>query len=375
MPDIPTTGLFDSTRWIIQLFLRLYLLCLAPITVFQRSLIYHPTRCDRMPASQFKSMQQVVDVTVRTHDGLDLHGWLVLAGTSTAFDRVDARDALRDGRPVVLYFPGNAGNRSMRWTQFDVMASLGAHMLLVDYRGYGDNPGKPSEAAFAGDARSIWNHLTTELGVAPRRIVIYGESLGGGVATRLASDLCLEGIEPGGLILQSTFSSLAAAGQIHFPFVPVSLLLTDRFPSDKRIPNVTCPILQIHGLRDSVVPFVIGQQLFEAAPPKSSNGIRKRQIAMPDTDHNDVYTNLFNHKNGLKDGLRTFLEETKQRSELEPEQPRDAQSPSAASEPPGEPSSLISVDRPIIGGIILVALAAFTSWLSPKRRRKTTETN
>lgn len=367
MPDVPASSLLATTRWLLQILIRLYLLVLAPITLFQRSLIYQPTRSDRLSASQFKSMQQVVDVTIHTSDGLKLHGWLTLAGTSTAFDPVDVKQALSDGRPVVLYFPGNAGNRSRRSIQFDVMNGLGAHMLLVDYRGYGDNPGKPSEGAFARDARTVWNHLNHDLSVVPHRIVIYGESLGGGVATRLASDLCREGIQPGGLILQSTFSSLAAAGQYHFPLVPVSILLADRFPSDKRIKDVTCPILQIHGLEDSVVPFAIGQRLFDAAPPASSQGIPKRLIAMPGTDHNDVYMNLFNRENGLEDGLKDFLDAAQRRSESEAAAttPADSHTPLPATT---EASTTLPVDRSIIGSIILLTLACGVWWFGQSKK-------
>jgi fermentation-respiration switch protein FrsA (DUF1100 family) len=279
--ETPPKSLAATTRHLIQLALRVYLLCLTPITFFQRSLIYQPHRCERLWASSARLLIAVTDVTVRSHDGLELHGWLTLAGTSRRSDSIDVKQLLAAGHPVVLFFPGNAGDRSRRAAQFDVFGSLNAHVVLVDYRGYADNPGKPSEANFARDARSVWNHLTQELGVPPQRIVIYGESLGGGVATRLASELCLEGIEPGGLIVQSTFSSLVTVAQSHFPIVPVSLLLVDRYPSDRRIAEVTCPILQIHGQQDTIVPFWIGQNLFDASPEKSSQGIAKQQIVMP----------------------------------------------------------------------------------------------
>ncbi len=354
MSETPPKSLATTTRHLVQLALRVYLLCLAPITYFQRSLIYHPSRCERLLAGD-------ADITVRSHDGLELHGWLILVETSRGADSVDIKPALAAGQPVVLFFPGNAGNRSDRGIQFQVLGSLNTHVLLVDYRGYADNPGKPSEADFAKDARSIWNHLTQELGVPPQRIVIYGESLGGGVATRLASELCQEGIEPGGLIIQSTFSSLVAVAQVHFPVVPVSWLLVDRYPSDQRIIKVTCPILQIHGQQDTIVPFWIGQKLFDAAPAKSSQGIAKQQIVMPHTDHNDVYSESSDHDK-LIHGLKGFLDEVDRRSKSEVEQ--DSKTHQLTNNPTKEETQFINIDWTVIGPIILIALAVVLWWFS-----------
>ncbi len=354
MSETPPKSLAATTRHLVQLALRVYLLCLAPITYFQRSLIYHPSRCERLLADD-------ADITVRSHDGLELHGWLILAETSGGADSVDIKQALAAGQPVVLFFPGNAGNRSDRGIQFQVLGSLNAHVLLVDYRGYADNPGKPSEADFAKDARSIWNHLTQELGVPPQRIVIYGESLGGGVATRLASELCHEGIEPGGLIIQSTFSSLVAVAQVHFPVVPVSWLLVDRYPSDQRIIKVTCPILQIHGQQDTIVPFWIGQKLFDAAPAQSSQGIAKQQIVMPHTDHNDVYS-WSNDHDKLIDGLKEFLDGVDRRSnsDLIP----DTKAARPTINPLKNESRFINIDWTIVEALLLIAFAIALWWIS-----------
>ncbi len=360
MTPISAKTISTTTRWFVQLFLRVYLLLLAPLTFFQRSLIYHPTRCERMAATDFKLLQMSVDQVVTTHDGLKLNGWLTLARVRRTTEPVDVKQALAAGRPLILFFPGNAGNRSYRATQFDVMGSLDAHMLIVDYRGYGDNPGHPSEADMARDARSIWNHLTTDLDVPPHRIVIYGESLGGGVATRLASELCQEGIQPGGLIIQSTFSSLVDVASLHFPFVPVSLVLVDRFPSDLRIPKVTCPILQIHGQRDTIVPFAIGERLYEAAPARSSGGILKQQIVMPYTDHNDVYAWNADYDK-LISGLKDFLDVVDQQPAPEPHT-IDPAVPSRT-EPDQSVNGNSFVDGTIVVSSLLVLLATILWWV------------
>ena len=167
----------------------------------------------------------------------------------------------------------------------------------------------------------MWNFLIEELGVSPDRVVLYGESLGGGVANRLASDLCTAGIEPGGLIIQSTFNSLVAVAQKHVPVIPVSLLLADRYLSEQRIAKVTCPILQIHGKLDTIVPFELGQRLFDAAPAESSSGAAKRQLVMPRTDHNDVYDYIIDPM--LGEGLRDFLDLVRGKSAVRSTEERD----------------------------------------------------
>ena len=269
--------------------LRIVLLLLIMLAWFQRSLIYHPAKVKELPASGSHLAHAVFDVAVKSHDGLTLNGWLMLAGQPRSELPVDPKPLLKKGRPLVIVFPGNAGHRAYRSHLLHTFGELGVDAMIFDYRGYGENLGKPSEAQFVKDARTVWDFATKTLAVSPRQIVLYGESLGGGSAVRLASDLCRDRIEPGGLIVESTFNSLAAAGGHHFPILPVSLLLMDRFESSRHITAVTCPILQLHGVRDRVVPVSLGKKLFDAAPAQSSRKIPKRQVLLPNSDHNDVY--------------------------------------------------------------------------------------
>ena len=126
---------------LIQLAIQAYLLCLVPLTFFQRSLIYQPSRCERLHTDNADACLLVVDVLVKSDDGLDLNGWLQIAGSYRGVRDVDVRSLLARGGPVVLYFPGNAGMRSYRALQLGALGTLNAHVLLMDYRGYADNPG------------------------------------------------------------------------------------------------------------------------------------------------------------------------------------------------------------------------------------------
>jgi fermentation-respiration switch protein FrsA (DUF1100 family) len=265
-----------------------YLAIAALLAVFQRSLIYQPTRAAAISASAGgKASGRFHDIALRTHDGLELNGWHCLAAGCTAKDAAECDRELRSGRPLVLYFPGNGGNRSHRSADCRDFSELGAHVILVDYRGYAENPGSPSEESFAADARSVWSYATAR-GVSADRIVLFGESLGGGVASRLAAELCEAGTPPAGLILNSTFSSLADAAAWHYPYFPVRILLRDRYPSVQRAPSITCPVLQIHGGRDDIVPLAFGRRLFEALPAASANGVNKRFVELPNAGHNDI---------------------------------------------------------------------------------------
>ena len=264
-----------------------YLALVGIVTVAQRSLIYHPKRdmsLNVRPAHVHGGT--TLPLSFKAADGVELHGWQI-----TANETVGPHDgAVRrtNGKPVVLYFCGNANHRGHRTDEFALLLEAGADVVCFDYRGYGDNFGSPSEEAIASDAREISKFLVEKQGIDPRRIILCGESLGGGVATRLAADLCSAESAPAGLILRSTFSRLTDAAAVHFPWLPVRLLMFDRYPSADRIPRVTCPILILHGERDVVVPFELGEALFAAAPQKSAMGIAKRFVNLPHSDHNDV---------------------------------------------------------------------------------------
>ncbi len=234
-------------------------------------------------------------------------GWHVLPDGVTARTRQQCDEELSSGRPLVIYFPGNAGNRTFRAQEIGVWTRLGADVFLFDYRGYGENPGSPTEEHLAQDAHSIWRYATADRGVARERIILYGESLGGAVAVRLAAELSQSHEPPGGLVLRSTFSSLVEVAAYHYPWLPVRWALIDRFLSTDRIRHVRCPILLIHGDADTIVPLTLTRSLYEAAPEVSASGVAKSRVVVPGVDHNDV---LFVAEDDVRQTLRDFLTRT-----------------------------------------------------------------
>ena len=268
-----------AQRWrrILIRVLLFYLVLTGMLTLLQRKLIYQPHREAQIPVSAAGPLARFVEhVQITAHDGVVLNGWHVTA---------------QQGKPrcSILFFPGNAGNRQWRVQPLSLLSEQGCDVWLIDYRGYAENAGSPTEADFAKDARSVWEYLTTDQNIAPESIVVYGQSLGGGVGVRLASELCTDGVSPAGLVTVATFSSMVDAAKHHYPFFPVNWILVDRFLSVDRMANVTCPLLHIHGARDSIVPIELGRRLLARAPEESSSGVSKQFLELPNPDHNDIF--------------------------------------------------------------------------------------
>lgn len=246
--------------------------------LFQRALLYRPTHRDRLQAEAVTGDATVGDVELHAAAGLTLHGW-----------HFQAKERVAPTHPrLVLYFPGNSGCREDRIPDCREFTRLGFDVLLVDYRGYGDNSGSPSEELLAADARRQWLFATRQLDIPAERIILFGESLGGAVAVRLAAEVSLADESPGGLILNSTFASLPETVAWHYPAFLFQFLLLERYPSVERIPHVRCPIVQFHGTSDEFVPVEHGRRLFDVAPASSHDGVAKRFMTVEDGDHNSI---------------------------------------------------------------------------------------
>jgi uncharacterized protein len=247
------------------------------IWIGQRRLIYFPF--GELPEPGALGLSQAESITLSTEDGLTLGAWFVPAAAP--------RRAI-----TVIVFNGNAGNRAFRAPLAAGLAQRGMSTLLLDYRGYGGNPGTPTEEGLAADARAARRYVSSRAG--RDRIVYFGESLGGGVAVRLAVEQ-----PPDALVLRSPFTSLTDIGRHHYPFLPVGLLLADRFASIDRIRDVRRPLLVIAADRDSIIPTDQSRRLFEAAPEP------KQLLIVERTDHND-YELLAGRR--VLDAIAAFLD-------------------------------------------------------------------
>ena len=234
---------------------------LALIWTTQRRLMYFPADAVLTPAEV--GLDGVEPVTFETTDGIELSGWFLAASGSSP-------------RVTVLVFNGNAGNRAYRAPLATALREQGLQVLLVDYRGYGGNPGAPTEKGLALDSRAARAYLAGRSDVDASRLVYFGESLGTAVAVNLAAEH-----PPAALILRSPFTSMTDLGRHHYPFLPVRLLLRDRFEAIDHIQRIHAPLLVIAGGRDRIVPIENSRRLYDAAvAPKTF-------LVRANADHND----------------------------------------------------------------------------------------
>jgi fermentation-respiration switch protein FrsA (DUF1100 family) len=230
------------------------------IWTMQRRLMYFPI--SEVPTPGEIGLSDVEPVIFETTDGLRLNGWFFAASGPSP-------------RVTVLVFNGNAGNRAHRAPLAAAFQRHGLQVLLVDYRGYGGNPGTPTENGLAADSRAAHAYLAGRPDVDASRIVYFGESLG----TAVAIDLAVEH-PPAAIVLRSPFTSMADVGKFHYPFLPVRFL-KDRFAAIHQIGRIRMPLLVIAGGRDRIVPIENSRRLYDAAVAP------KTLLVLPNADHND----------------------------------------------------------------------------------------
>ena len=202
------------------------------------------------------------DLAIETADGERLHGWWV--------------EARGDRVGHVLLCHGNAGNVGDRVLHAALLTAAGFDVLLFDYRGYGRSSGRPGEEGTYSDSRAALTCLLEQPGVDTARVIYLGESLGGGVAVELALDH-----PPAGVVLLSAFASVRAIARVHYPFIPAAVV-PDAYPTLSRIPELSAPLLVLHGERDEIVPVEHAQQILDAA-----SGPKEIRV-IPGVGHNDI---------------------------------------------------------------------------------------
>lgn len=230
-----------ALKWILVLVVLGYGGLLALMYVFQRALMYFPDPARIPPAAA--GLPQAEEVMLTSADGEKLIAWHVPP---------------RGDKPVVIYFQGNAEGLAARVGRFTWLTADGIGLLALSYRGYGGSTGMPSETGLILDAEAAYEFAAARY--PTKRIIVFGESLGTGVATALAAER-----EIGGLILDAPFTSIADVGAAAYPFAPVRWLIKDAFRSDERIVRVKVPLLVLHGERDRIVPIAFGERLFALA--------------------------------------------------------------------------------------------------------------
>ncbi|HEU4386942.1 MAG TPA: alpha/beta hydrolase [Blastocatellia bacterium] len=251
----------------------------AAIMIFEDRLIYFPSRypegnwkVNASPRHEGEVWARVEDIWLVTSDAVKLHGWYC---TPVRTEHGNATSL--PVRQVLLWLHGNAGNITDRYDMIEEMVKLPVEIFIIDYRGYGRSEGRPSEEGLYRDASAAWEFLVNTRGIDPHRVIIFGKSLGGAVAIELATR-----VEPGGLIVQSSFTSVADMADTVVPIV-VRPLLRTRMDSLGKISRVSCRKLFVHSRADEVVPFELGHRLYEAASqPKEFYEVKGAR-------HNETY--------------------------------------------------------------------------------------
>ena len=250
-----------ALKWIAVVLAGLYLGMATILYFAQRSLMYFPETVHTTPAAA--GLPEAEEVTLSTSDGERIIAWHV---------------APRDNKPVVIYVHGNGGALRYRAERFRRLVHNGIGLVAVEYRGYGGSSGRPSEAGLIADGEAAYAFAAARY--PAQQIVLWGESLGSGVAVTLAAEKPV-----GRVILEAPFTSAAAVASLHYWYLPVRLLMKDQFRSDERVGKITAPVLILHGVHDRIVPFAMGERMFALTTAP------KHIVRFLDGDHEDLDAN------------------------------------------------------------------------------------
>jgi fermentation-respiration switch protein FrsA (DUF1100 family) len=236
----------ESARMMLNLVIGLagiYIVICLLLFFFQRYLIYFPDKTVFFNPRHINLPFE--DIHYTTSDNVAINGWYIPADSS---------------KNVILFCHGNAGNISHRLESIQVFNQLSLNVFIFDYRGFGKSEGRADEEGTYLDADGAWDFLVEKKGYDPAKVIIFGRSLGSGIASWLAREK-----QPGGLILESSYTSLPDLGAKIYPFFPVRLLARYNYPTRDNLEHITCPKLFIHSKGDEIIPFSLGLDNFKAA--------------------------------------------------------------------------------------------------------------
>jgi len=222
-----------------------YVLLLTIVFSFQRNLLYHPSVDNYLKDEVTNEPTEIEKVKITTVDNINLVAWFYNKNIEKF--------------KTILFFHGNAGSLENRTYKLNHFKDLNVNFLIIAWRGFSGNAGKPSEAGLYRDAAGAIKWLKSK-GITEKNIILYGESLGTGVAVEVAQNKNYAGI-----ILESPYTSMVNIGKKHYPFFPVRFLLKDKFENYKKITNISVPVLIIHGKIDKIVPFAMGKKMYQLA--------------------------------------------------------------------------------------------------------------
>ena len=235
--------------------------------IFQRNLMYHPQENNYFGD---KLEVEVQKVQIKTSDNINLLGW---------FHKKDLNKF-----KTIVYFHGNAGNLENRIHKLNHFKDMDVNFLIISWRGFSGNSGKPSEQGLYKDGKGTIDWLK-KMGLAEKDIILYGESLGTGIATEIAQNNNFAG-----LVLETPFTSMIEAAKNFYPYIPVGLLLKDKYKNDKKMKNINIPLLVMHGEADQIVPFWMGKTIYEIANQPKYSYFTKYDDHMMEFDENLVLT-------------------------------------------------------------------------------------
>ena len=250
---------------IILIIFFIYFLVLVFLYFYQRNLLYHPNENNY---SEDKILVDIENVRIKTSDNIELLGWY-------------HEKNLKDFK-TLIFFHGNAGSLENRIHKLNHFRDMNINFLIIAWRGFSGNNGNPSEQGLYEDGKSAIDWLIKK-GVSEKNLILYGESLGTGVATHLAQNKNFAGV-----ILETPFTSMIDAAKKFYPYIPVKLLLKDKFENYKKIKNINLPILIMHGEIDQLVPFSMGKKIYEIANEPKYSYFTKYDNHMMEYDENLV---------------------------------------------------------------------------------------